>query len=712
MPYTSENTKTLVFELPHHVKDPVAATEKWLLTLWQSATKSGPTLWRGRAPISLEYVATAEGVRYQVCLRDQVLADATRTLLPSLFSGLDFASQVEQELTLGDAGIVLPFTLREPGWVDLTAEKAGEGVNGVLQALASRRPHETTVVQVLLDPTWLTVENELPEPAFWFAGRIVATAEDHASAQRVASVVESAFGQFAGQNGIAFWDPRNLTRGELTAATNRLWPRRFLPPTSQAKPSQVARLYHPPEDATAHQGLLLSPCPKTPTTTNATGLDLGEGRDSLSRPCPVRLDPRDLLRHGLVVGPTGSGKSTFLAHLCRELVRSEEGVTVIDPHGALVRDIARTLPPSADDRAYLVRFSDEAFPVAVNPLQNRTGQATVAIDDFVEALQRVYGREYWGPLLDLALRHAALATIDLGGTVLDCARLLDDPAYRQGVLGTVTNPETVRFLSQLSAHGVDRRILPAIQRLQRLLATPWLRNIVGKRGNGIDFHQVFDERQILLLDLSGVGKTNASLLGSLLLLLVRQAALNRGREEQSEPRHFVLIDEASWFISPAIGELFEQARKFGVGLVLAAQRVGQLAPEETREAVLANVGNVMSLRVNDPEEARLLGKRLSSERIEDADLLRLPRFEAYAQLTGGAERMEPAWVRLAPPTGARPDGEALESRLAAAARDRYCRPRAVVEGTVSGDASPVGMYEEPEIRRTPPRWHDVLADAA
>ncbi len=97
----SKNSTTLVVEVPTHVKDAAAAMEKWLLALWESGAKSGPALWRDRATVSLEYVGDADGVRYQVWFRDQVLLDASKSLLPSLFTGIDVAPREAEPLSTG-----------------------------------------------------------------------------------------------------------------------------------------------------------------------------------------------------------------------------------------------------------------------------------------------------------------------------------------------------------------------------------------------------------------------------------------------------------------------------------------------------------------------------------------------------------------------------------------------------------------------------------
>ena len=513
-------------------------------------------------------------------------------------------------------------------------------------------------------------------------------------------MLTSAYGQFAGFNGLTFSRTRAIATADVESINDLSWPHRLIPPEPPATAAEIATLYHPPAAADPFERLLSVRYRRAPSIGATKGVLIGEGRDGNGRPASVRARAADLTRHAFVLGPSGSGKSTFLCHLALELAREGHGVTVIDPHGSLVRSIARAFPQHREGDASLLRFADRDYPISLNPLRAQPSQEALAADELVEIVQRVYGREYWGPLLDLTLRHAAIASIELGGSLIESARLLDDPWFRARALERLENVETTRFLRQLGDGGVyDRRSLPAVHRLQRLLATPWLRNMLGQPSPGIDFGAVFDRRQILLLDLSALGTSNARLIGSLILLMIRQATLSRPPNSfDTRGDHFVLVDEASWFISRTVAELFDQARKFGIGLVLATQRLGQLTPEDAREAVIANSGTLVVFRTSDREEATFFSRHFASGRLSPADLQRLPRYEAYVQLTHEGDRHEPAWVRTPVPPPHRSDADDVESRLMEAGRTRYARPRAAVEHELGERERALVQDEEPEVR--------------
>lgn len=704
----------LTIHVPTHGDASADAISKWLLSFWQSSHKSRWRLWRSTSPLSLELVATLAELTYQVHLRELGQVELTCRLLRGFLPGIDVQEAEHDGLVaaLEKEGVYATFGLRESGWIDFDFNRHPEPGLGLLQAMRVAEPGVSLVLQLLLHPTWLASSDQRI-PAFWFSGRLLATGDDIRLARRQLLLAAAALGEFAGTNGIVAGTVRSLGRREREAAERRLWTRQLLPPGLPATVQQIASFYHPPADPGRIPHLATTRVRRPSAPATPSGALLGEARDSFGRPVELRVVPRDLLRHGLIVGPSGVGKTTLLARLALELIAAGVGVTVIDPHGSLARDIGRATPQRLQRSVSLLDFADEEFPISLNPLTADPRHATVVIDEFLEILQRVLGRAYWGPVLELMLRHATLATIEFSGSVADSARLLEDSSYRERILDGVHNRETVRFLSQLDHNpSLARSVIPAVHRLERLTATPLLRNMLTQPFGCLDFRGVMDRGESLLCDLSGVGTGNGKLLGSLILLLARQAALSRNIQRASSQPHVILIDEASWFVSGTVGEFFDQARKFGVGMVLAVQRLGQLAPETVRDAVLANSATTVAFRIHDHEEARRLHDHFGSNEITPADLQRLPRFEAYAQLTIDGERHEPAWFKTLEPNVSQADARANELALHMNGRRRYARPRASVEQALANRERAAQQLDDPEILTISSEEDEVLTDAA
>ena len=121
---------------------------------------------------------------------------------------------------------------------------------------------------------------------------------------------------------------------------------------------------------------------------------------------------------------------------------------------------------------------------------------------------------------------------------------------------------------------------------------------------------------------------------------LRAALFRRGRqewEEQAAP-HFLYVDEFQKFASTGFHELVAEARKFGVGVVLAHQNLEQLSDfsaysgQQTcrlLNAILGNVGSIIAFSVGAPD-ADTLSRQLG---VRSDVLLGIGRHEALAKLT-------------------------------------------------------------------------------
>ena len=215
--------RTLTLALPAQYEDASTAFEKWLLALWQCSPKSIWVLRLGPAPISLELRAAAGQVRYQVRLANRLSVDVTKALLSAHFSGLELTEGGESQQAFAPPGAILNFGLRSPGWIDLPNDKTPEGIAGVLRAMEQLATDDAALVQILLEPTWMSTEDGR-QPAFWLAGRIVAASSSTEAAGAKAQLVAASFGQFAGFNGLRFSRPQALKARDARTIERRLWP--------------------------------------------------------------------------------------------------------------------------------------------------------------------------------------------------------------------------------------------------------------------------------------------------------------------------------------------------------------------------------------------------------------------------------------------------------------------------------------------------------
>ena len=315
------------------------------------------------------------------------------------------------------------------------------------------------------------------------------------------------------------------------------------------------------------------------------------------------LDTR--LLHTLVVGKTGQGKSTLLAALAAEDARAGRGFLLVDPHGDLAKQVLAEIPRRRKNDVVLFNATEPGTCPGLNPLrQLEPRDRALVVSNILATMKKLWGAEAWGPRTEHLLRHALLALTEVrGATLADARALLVDPKRRDSILRQVKDPQVVdfwarEFVGYGKAFQAEITAAP-LNKLGALLASGVVREIVTKTRPRLDARKLIDRGAIVLASLpkGQIGEDATLLLGGLLLGAFQHAALGRADVSRSERRpFFMLVDEVGSFATPPLLGLVAEARKFGVGLVLALQSLAVLeAP--VRHALLGNVGTLVSFRV-------------------------------------------------------------------------------------------------------------------
>ena len=202
-------------------------------------------------------------------------------------------------------------------------------------------------------------------------------------------------------------------------------------------------------------------------------------------------------------------------------------------------------------------------------------------------------------------------------------------------------------------------------------STP-VRRIVGQAESTVSFDDVLAEGRILLVNLSKgyLGGYNANLIGYVVLTRLWQATLGRGRlPKDQRPEFFVYIDEFQNLTTSSLNEMLSEARKFGVGVTLANQFLGQV-PQDLQRAIIGNVSTKVAFRLG-PEDAALFDSWMGPS-IDAEDLTHLRNFTAIAALSNNGEPLDPLAVDTLPLRGD-PDPKRAE-RIRARSRELWALP--------------------------------------
>src|SRR5437870_10409730 len=215
----------------------------------------------------------------------------------------------------------------------------------------------------------------------------------------------------------------------------------------------------------------------------------------------------DRRAHLYIIGKTGTGKSTLIANLAYQDLVHGEGFVLLDPHGDLVEQVLRAVPP--ERQADLIYFNapDTAHPLAFNPLEcSQAALRPLVASGLISVFKKMWA-ESWGPRLEFILRNALLALLDLpASTLLDIPKLPDDAAFRRHVLVYVRNDQVRRFwLREYENYPARFRaaaIAPVQNNIGEFLVNPILRNIVGPPKSAFALRRVTEDGEILLVALA------------------------------------------------------------------------------------------------------------------------------------------------------------------------------------------------------------------
>ncbi|MFB7630594.1 type IV secretory system conjugative DNA transfer family protein [Streptomyces sp. NPDC056149] len=486
-----------------------------------------------------------------------------------------------------------------------------------------------------------------------------------------AHALASAFGLYADRN--------YLARTRLRRPQPSLGSRHFASRPCLLSVPELAALAHLPTDPDA-PGLRRAgarsvlPPPQIPVPTPGNGVKpLGHSDTGARR--TVGLAVTDARHHLHVMGATGSGKSTLIANLVLDDVRSHRGVIVIDPKGDLITDLLDRLPDTCADRLVLIDPDDPHTPPCLNVLDGK--DIDVVVDNITGIFRRIFAA-FWGPRTDDLMRAACLTLLKHRNhtgqlvTLADIPRLLGEPAYRLRIIPTLNDPVLRGFWAWYESMSEPSRaavVGPVMNKLRAFLLRDFARRTIAAGPSTFDLTNILNGGILLArLPKGALGEETARLLGSFIVASTWQAAAARARTPEHQRIDATLsIDEAHNFLTLPypLEDMLAEARGYRLSMLLAHQHLAQL-PRDLREGISANARNKVFFNAS-PEDANTL-ERHTHPALTAHDLAHLGPYQAAAHLlTNGAEST--AFILTTHPLPPPVPGRAADLRAAAAGRN-------------------------------------------
>ncbi len=364
----------------------------------------------------------------------------------------------------------------------------------------------------------------------------------------------------------------------------------------------------------------------------------------------VTLTSRERMRHVVVLGKTGSGKSYLLRHMSEQDIERNRGFIYLDLHGDATPFLLRRISARErrehchlSDRLIVIDPSDPIMSVGLNPLEQETPDF-VAIAEVAEILKRHWGLDHFGARTDELLRNALFALAANHLTLIELTSLLADADFRSSCLGKVANAEVREYFDLRYDQASDAMQAtmrePILNKTSAFTADPKFRHIVGQAHSSFSFRDAMDEGQWIIVNLAkGRLGAQALTLGSLIFTMVKNALFARRADRLAT----IYCDEVQNFVAQAseIETVLAESRKMHTGFCAAHQFMDQL-PGEMRAALLS-VGTHAFFQLSSQDAAQvsqaLGGGRSLTERLKN-----LPQRHAIVK-TGHQD-----WAEIRVPT--------------------------------------------------------------
>lgn len=562
----------------------------------------------------------------------------------------------------------------------------GEATGGGLAALVLlwRLRHGRRALSAVL------LARKAAAPAFTARLRLLVAGGDAAVRERGMDALIAAYGAFAEETGNGFV-ARRCAVGPMDRITMgggpRLWPR----PWPILSADEVAALCHLPAAELDLPGLARTgPRALLPSSNAfASGAPIGVSTVGTHRET-VHL-PTALHRSNTVVlGATGTGKSTFAQHLVHHAI-AQDGVqiVVIDPDSDLVTDIVGWLSDADKLRAVVLDFGHPTRVPGINLLDAHTGRDDdQVVGAIVEAWHRYY--DAWGERLEDLLRNALRTLLVVNHTrhpddqltLFDVKPLVQDQAFRAELIKQADDIRVTRYWHKdyLEMPRAERlnATKPVLTRVGKLADNTHSLAILGQRASTIDLRGLFASGAPLFFNAAAevITDETAALLDATLINVLHTLVCTRPESDKAARQVLIVIDEFQH--APALYDKYlPRIRKHHGSYVCIAQGIAQVdaVQEGLHKTVFNNAATHVFFRTRDYQDADYLAHVLDGEKLTYRDLQLLGLRQCYIATTDGERPLDPVLVTLPPPP---PTSPAAARLIAEACARRYGTPRGAV----------------------------------
>lgn len=371
----------------------------------------------------------------------------------------------------------------------------------------------------------------------------------------------------------------------------------------------------------------------------------------------VEIKDVDLVRHMVVQGKTGTGKSEwaktlFLNQISNEydengkLIKKGRGAMILEPHGKLANELLDIIPEDRrKDTIVFDLYSEHPWAFNFCKVPNRESDILTAdqlaqktLDEAIEIFKRSFA-DVWSEKNEFYIENAVRAIMDAELTMLELPRMFTDKKFRDSVIPKIKDKKVKSFWIdkfKTNAKGqIDSSVESTAQsveyKLDKFLRSKELQRTLGQN-DCIDFKEILDTNKIIIFKFSKdkMSKDKITFIGGIAMKLLIVAAFSREKVMWDDP-FTIFVDEAQNFINESIKDVLYELRKYGIGLILMHQELEQMKEVPGLiNAIYNNVGTSITFTTGEGD-APFFAKKYSPK-VDEDDLTNLPSRHGYCKL--------------------------------------------------------------------------------
>ncbi len=413
--------------------------------------------------------------------------------------------------------------------------------------------------------------------------------------------------------------------------------------------------------------------------------------DIHGRERPIAVHRDGLVRHAVVVGGPGTGKTTFLTNGVAQLAAAGLGIIVVDAGSDVTSErlfyrSLEAIPASrSDDIICINPVGDPENPVGINLFDQGIGDGV--IDMIIGTFESLYPDLARGVSVRELLYHGLSTLIEADGySVIDLPALLSprnntEQRWAASLIEGVQDPELKDFWARnpgaskpLTDTGKDRSkwlqyTEPIMRRLWQITSRPELRYLLGQTKSTINVREALEQNKIILFSVGGISDgESASLLSSLFTNLVWRITTNMTPPPNP---NILFADEfqVSTRIQGGLPDMLARARALKLGVVLATQYITRESIPRELQSSAINQPATRIVFTSGNYEARTWAAEFGRNVVSENDITRLAGFHGIAQVANPTGNRSPVTFKASPP----PESTGLAKSIAAASRRKYGR---------------------------------------